>query len=442
MGIASLKERFSMGQIAGALTLAYLAVCILVPKGSSTIVLLAYTLCMGVLGLLAGRDRLRRFFSIPTIVLCVGLVVSLGLMFAFSPYPKANAVRLICYLICLAVVHVIYEDGAPDGLNRWFLRLASLAILVLLIIKFTQPGFFEAHSPFERSNGEDAPLLPSGIDKNGTALFAFMVFCMCFKARYVPGIVLGLLYPLSYFGRQYIMMMGIFILFELLLFIAGRIEKKRDRKLFGHPPVVAKFVAVFLAFVLSFGAMAAFSTYWLNNVSSQGVEEYKTSLNDGSNAMRMLANQVALDRITQDPAFLIYGYDTDIYEALGISQTLSGKNHNVYINGLRLVQPHEEVINTVLKEGVLFSLLYYAGLSAVIAVILRRRNLPIFAALFVGSLVFHSMFSSYTVILLCFAMALARSWKLPSTGAHSRREQPDGVRALRARMTYSWGLWI
>ena len=373
-------------------------------------ILLALIVVLALLSLLfAGgcETPLPRSQLLLLIAIAIAVLVSVGL----SPYSTVMSISMAASVFALFVFFPFGGVEENERLTHAFLWVCTLILALTFVVYVARPDFFEHFGGVYRpGRAAWTPLLYGANDKNRTALFVFLFACLCWKKQFKPGIVLALVYPFLYFGRQYIFMIGIVI----ALWIAYAMIERRK----GPGSVSATMISpmkLFAAFVLATILVGSFSYYWTSEVSSAGVGTYKTTLNDRSNATRMASTVYALERIDSElGSFLFYGYDTDVFDELGISSSDFSAEANYYIGGIyRLVQPHEEVINTLLKEGLIFTILYYLAVSTLLCGIVRsRQDFIILAAFFVGSLFLHQMFTMQNLIMLCIVLKSAPTWNL------------------------------
>jgi hypothetical protein len=146
--------------------------------------------------------------------------------------------------------------------------------------------------------------------------------------------------------------------------------------------------------------MSVFSIFWTTNVVGEKTMQYKQAFNDSSNAIRMFSNVYCINHMLDNAQFILYGYDEDVFEELGISKSEYSMDKTYYINDkYRLVQPHEEVINTLLKEGLLFTLSYYWIVCRILSnVRWNRINISALISYFWGSLVLAAAFRDFRLI--------------------------------------------
>ena len=94
-------------------------------------------------------------------------------------------------------------------------------------------------------------------------------------------------------------------------------------------------------------------------MSNNIVGEYQSSWNDTSNAIRTRSNIYATSLILTEKELMFYGYDDDIKKVLGVED----ENTATLYSGYRLVQPHNLILNLLLKHGVIFTIFYVYLLS-------------------------------------------------------------------------------
>ncbi|MCS4465278.1 hypothetical protein JTT01_20070 [Clostridium botulinum] len=116
------------------------------------------------------------------------------------------------------------------------------------------------------------------------------------------------------------------------------------------------------------------SYIWVYKVAIDGVKEYQQGLNDTSNKMRFVANIYAIDLLKNNKEKLIfYGYDNDFKDIFGIYD-YEIDLHRRFM-GVRLVQPHNSILNINIRSGIIFSLLYFYILSTIIDKLYTKDNL-------------------------------------------------------------------
>ena len=150
------------------------------------------------------------------------------------------------------------------------------------------------------------------------------LFCLLFKSRLI------------------FLSIIIFIVLELIVkkfSNSNKLLKQLDNLIFSN-----SFYFVILSFAISTIFVCFLSFIWVSLFPISSLKEYKSSFNDGSNAIRVRANIYAIDEIINNPQLIYSGYDKHLLEHMNIE---SNPNGNSYM-GLRLVQPHEFFLNIIL----------------------------------------------------------------------------------------------
>ena len=350
-------------------------------------------------------------------VLLLLFIIVLFLILLCSPHSKEQLLKFSIMLLDAYLLLVVLKVKEVLTATRLF-YLSGCGVILFLYACYI---FFPA-LPFFSSLG--GMVLPGVPDSNETGIVIFLFFCIAIKKGWKLGIIIGVLYLGIYFGRQYILMMAITVSAIAIMTFVEYLQKKTKNQVFlkfsfksdGLKEKI-KPSSFFLVFILSTVVVAVFSYYWVSNVANNDVAEYKTSLNDSSNAIRMNSNVFVIEHILSNPDFLVYGYDSDVFDELGIISPEDGEVTEGYlIDGqFRLVQPHNEVLNTLLKEGILFVLVYYALVSLLLSkVVYTKTNRAILIAYFFGSLFFAALFRDFRLIGLLTVLLIEEKTKKPS----------------------------
>lgn len=371
--------------------------------------------------LVARKERYTKGkrFSRLLVFSSISYVFAISIVLIASPYSKSSLLSNALFLATTIVLFTYAEIKEDEKITRAFYVICSIVLTVTYAIFILFPAVFIEMVGPTTSALNYAPLLLGEPDKNWTGVFIFLYLCLSIKKKWYYGIFLGCCYPLLYFGRQYLMMAALlfvclFILKQLKKRQAGNTVKKQEQP---------KPLAYFFVFVVTTVIVIAGSFYWADNVVGENTASYKSTLNDDSNAIRTLSNVYAVKLIASDSSFFIYGYDSDVFVQLGISPDNTSPDENVLIEGLwRLVVPHEEVINMLLKEGALVTLTYYLLVSIVLArVASSRKDYCILVAYFAGSMLLSSMFKDEYLLLLCIVLFVSckqvKSNRVPIIGS-------------------------
>lgn len=377
---------------------------------SSLLLYCVYTLGLCCLLFLEKAHRDNSKSSKQINVLPLVFVTVLLLVLLCSPYSKEQLLKFSIMLFDAYLLLVVFKVKEVLAATRLFYLLGCGVILLFYICYV----FFPIFPLFSSTGGMVLPGVP---DSNETGIVIFLFFCIAIKKRWKLGIIVGILYLGIYFGRQYILMLAITIsAIAIMTFVRYVQNKNPQNRIFSRHSFNKDNSKeeigpswFFLIFILSTVVVIVFSYYWVNNVASNDIDEYKTSLNDSSNAIRMNSNVFVVEHMLSNPDFLVYGYDSDVFDVLGIISSEDGEVTDGYlIDGqFRLVQPHNEVLNTLLKEGVLFVLIYYALVSFLLSKITyTKTNKAILIAYFVGSLIFAALFRDFRLIGLLIVLLI------------------------------------
>ena len=396
----------TMGEIGWTVTVLVLLLGYFTPVSFSTMVLVAWLSVLALFSLVkVAREIPKAFYLLQW--LCVGLLCMAALLLnVFNEYGGGYALRVLIPVAGIYLLVGVLDEKPPKCAESLFYGVSTVGLALLLAIWAAQPTFY-AHMGGVDKSGDLAPLLYGALDKNWTALFVFLYFAYSIKGGKRLGVCLGLAYPLAYLGRQYLMMLAFLLIAVFLLRVRGGRLEHGIGSVLKHP------FALLALFVVGGVGIAVLSYVWVNYVIPTGLVAYKTGLNDGSNAMRMSSINYVLSRIANDVAFLYRGFDQSIFDVLGINTEEMGYGDTYYVMGLyRLVQPHNEVINMLAKEGLLFSLLYYGAVSNVLSRLIESKlDVAVLISFMLGCLFLHQMFTCQTLMLLVFVLASAEKPK-------------------------------
>lgn len=384
----------------------YLLLGFFTPLGFGAVSCLAFTGGVLLLTFLRLCNHEQRPFSLEVLLLLGFLALALVAIVLLSPYSFKTAASYSFFLADAVVLFMFLRAQKSIWAYRVFYVGACIGLTLTFALFVVNPDFFRTFAGITSESSIQGPLLYGAPDKNWTAVFVFLFFVLSVKRKCWYGVLLGCVYPLLYSGRQYILITILFFMFMGLLLL--RRSARADAAL---RPLRAP--TALLLFALSLPLVVSASGFWIDHAVSQGTAGYKESLNDDSNAMRVYANAYAFDEICSSPQFLLFGYDSDTAERLGIVMGSTDPYETLYIDGLyRLVTPHEEVLDTLLREGAVFSLAYYALLSLLISRLVRGRfNVALFGAYFLGSFLLSSMFKQEFLLLFLFVVAASGAWK-------------------------------
>lgn len=146
------------------------------------------------------------------------------------------------------------------------------------------------------------------------------------------------------------------------------------------------------------------SYIWIYFVSSSGYSNYKTSLNDYSNRMRAVANIYGLKLLKENHWFVIGGVGDELTSVIGV-QDPDFDNHPKFME-TRLVQPHNSILNLMLKMGIVPCLMYLFLLSVLLKSVVTYDNYEYFVPYLLNTCFMHSLLDGAFLILWIFLLAI------------------------------------
>jgi hypothetical protein len=217
-----------------------------------------------------------------------------------------------------------------------------------------------------------------GWDKNFTGVILFLFFAFCYKQNYLFGVILAIAPAIFLDSRGYILMLVLFFLIKLL---KGPLFKVLN---------IFKLIKMYKVFLLMIIFICSFSFFWIKFVAPDTyVQE---GINDTSNKMRFGANLKAMDLIKENNFLMFYGFDNDIKKVLGIDSP-NGEEHTRYY-GVRLVQTHNSLLLTMVKTGLLFSILYFLIVSKILDKYYLKENIEYIFPYLASSMIMHSLLNT------------------------------------------------
>lgn len=400
---------------------------------STVYLYVTYTALMVMLALLHlnGSEETSRVGNVKLNGAVLGLCFSILVILAFSPYSKEQLVKFCLLLMDVYILVAVLKVNEMESATKVFYWASMVVVAGTFVMYLVSPAFFSSiEGAFQGLFY--SPVFFGVPDNNDTAVAMFLLVCLAYKKGWKTGLILGSIYPFLYFGRQYILMCLIVVAPSLLAMLKLRKASwLRDQKI--DEKLTAKFF--YCVFAVSTIVIIGFSYFWVNVIVEDGTSSYKESLNDSSNAIRMNSNVYCFELMTRTPDFLFYGYDSDVFDELGISSTDYSSTANYLISGrYRLVQPHEEVLNLVLKEGLLFAIFYYFIVAHLLSKIKwGEKGKAILVAFFIGSLFLSGFFRDFRLLafvmiglsseipLRSFAIGITRNRKRTATSGQVAR---------------------
>lgn len=233
---------------------------------------------------------------------------------------------------------------------------------------------------------------PSIGDKNFTAVAIFLLLCYSIKNNFKTGIIISIIYTLMLKSRLIYLVILIYIGINYL------INSKKKNK--NQPKVVTPF-KIFLIFIIGTLATIGLSYYITYKIPKYKITNYRESIIDISNAIRFRSNVFAIEHIKNNKKILLIGYDNNLLKILGISNDI---NTTRYL-GYAIVQPHNYMINSFLKLGVVFTLIYTYCISVLISKHWTNENIPIIISYIIINMFMHSLLSTNFLIFFMFVLA-------------------------------------
>jgi len=375
----------------------------------------------------------------------------------FTPIEYKMTVKLMYFLIIpmigialKSIIDITKEsDLAHNASNRIFFQLLSCTVGVLLIIALHSTkhvvvvirylsvvllllfvyDFHYTHNPIRKQvvneifyftflagiainmilfgKNSDAVFFPGIGDKNITGVFVFLFFCYCWHYKRIMGICVCLIFILFMSGSR--SLYGMMLLFFMVKYFRPLLIKISSLKLFKWRLSLKSSVHLLLLFLFTMGL----SFYWINNIATAPLDAYREGFNDASNKMRFGANLYGLHKITEKEGILFIGYGDTLKEEWGIEEETPYSEHTRYL-GVRLVQPHNCVLNLVLRLGLLPGILYLIFLGRLLDHLRCNRNLEYYLPLLINGCFMHSLFSGPFLVFWAFLLYITKYDPQPS----------------------------
>lgn len=312
-------------------------------------------------------------------VVYAGLTALVMLTVMTSPYGWTYT--LVAYSFAIATAWH-FTRNAPTNRALASPRVESaLSMIAAAVIAFQVLEALGTGEPF---------VLWSSWDGNFTGMVILLYLMWSIKLRNGLGVIAALSTVLVNESR-------LFIGLTLLLFAMRGLKHALPKGWSARRGTVAGIMGVMI--VLS----VPFSTYWVDVVGANGVAAYRTSINDTSNRMRFAANLAGIDRLKEDPALLLVGYDAQIKEELGVVDVDEGRASQM--RGDRAVVPHHAFFNLALRSGVLFAVLYFLAVGRVVDQYFTKENFEYVVAYLMGSMIMHSLLVGSILVLWVAVLA-------------------------------------
>lgn len=359
----------------------------------------------------SGIERIEDF-------LLIGIIVFLLAVYGSSEkltIPKIVSRTLIIMILCWGVSLFCAKYNQIYSILRF-----AFLILIFLIIANDKDEYIKNQKTgnwfyyvllllvvynIYRSYSRDITFDSIG-DRNYTGVLIFFFFLYSNKAKHLCGLIISLAYALFLTeGRAYLVVVALFYLIMLFQKLSGVIGKQFKRSQFR-----ISFRALFL---IGFIGTAIFSFLWVFYISAGGTGEYHSGINDTSNRLRFVSNINGFDMLRKPKNTLFWGYGNYLKEHLGID-TQSGAMTTYYL-GVRLEQPHNSILNFVLRAGIIPGFLYFNLLAALFEKINRKDNCPYLYPYMLNGMIMHSLFEGVWLIFWLVILLMPNSegkWRI------------------------------
>ena len=359
----------------------YLNICSLIYAG---IVLLCFILNF--------KTAVGRKITKSNLRILIFLALSILIILISSKYSVFNTLMVFSFAIIAYVEFGSYEIKISElKYQNYFDILVSVGIFIYWIIGSVQN--ITDFSVF---------ILPSTWDKNYTGITIFLLLVYFYKRRFLFGLISCIPYIFTLNSRLLQLSVCLMFIFTFgLNFLIKHGIIKENSKLFS-----VKAIHIFFTLIITTVVMILLSVIWTTKVSNNIVGEYQSSWNDTSNAIRTRSNIYATSLILTEKELMFYGYDDDIKKVLGVED----ENTATLYSGYRLVQPHNLILNLLLKHGVIFTIFYVYLLSKMMALYWNKDNIPFLITYLISNMIMHSLLST-TYLLFFFFVICSRSKK-------------------------------
>lgn len=278
-------------------------------------------------------------------------------------------IYMLMYFSVLVVIYLldynhIYKFISTRGKIDIFYIIIALIITISMaysLINKTSPNFIDE-------------------DENFTGIFIFLFFMYSNKKKRFFGILLGILYGLILTrSRSYYLLITLFY------------SIKFTKYFFNKAIHITKTNHIFYFLLITFVATIILSYIWVFIVAPLGQVEYRAGLNDRSNLIRFVANIKFCDLIRQPNHLLFGGYGKGLREFLQVDEFATASTK--FYLGARLVQPHNSIINLMLRIGIIPAITYLVIMSKFISNHMSKENYEYIYPYIINAMFMHSLFT-------------------------------------------------
>lgn len=324
-------------------------------------------------------------------ILCIGLllIVLLPIIFILSDNGINNTLIVFVTLIISYLNFYDYNYNSVKQIDK-IDRVINIIITLRLIFNFIM-------SLMNSNSLINGLVLSSSIDKNYTGVIIFLFFNWSLKRKNWCGVIICLMYSLIIQSRLLVIAIILMTILNLLFRIIEKSKFNIPRK-FLNRLLDLKTFGIFNLTIIFTLIITIFSYVMVKFVNIDSISDYQESLNDKSNAIRVRANIYAIEDIKENPSLILIGYDNNIRNVLGVTD-----NSTFYL-GLRLVQPHNYLLNFFLRYGIILSLIYNIVLCNILSKVWNRENLPFILTYLFMNMFMHSLLSTKYLVLFLYVL--------------------------------------
>lgn len=379
----NLKKHKSINMF-GTIIIMAIAVCLEIcfftelPKNSVGVMSLVVLLVLiFVLNFMKEKYRLQLSRKNSILLLCCICLVMLGYI-----YNKTNIVLITTHLMIGWFIVYTYDFGW-NKVDKCVVRKICNIFYVVFLLSVIYCMIIN-HS---YDSGGNLYFIPLG-DQNWTGVLVFLFFCFSWQFKRIIGVLICSYYIIFISDSR-----------GLLLMISAFFICKMFKKYIKYLISIKIFNKMYKIHFISTISVVILSFYWVISVIVGGVNEYREGLNDGSNKVRFVSNIYAINDLYETPKLLFVGYDSELKKQWGIIDDV--QDTTARVDGTRLVQPHNGVINLFVTLGVLPAVLYIYMFSSVLDKVKNDNNIELIFPYVVDAAFLH-MYSIYWVMLWLF----------------------------------------
>lgn len=313
-------------------------------------------------------------------------------------FSRYNQLYTVGTFVCLYLLNLLFANKTFNVLNSIKIDVFYYLLLALLAL-----ALYRSYK-----SGETHVTTLMG-DQNYTGILVFCIFLYSNKKKYISGILIAFLYFFIFSdSRSFFALLILFYLFKLEIF------KRPAQYFFDRKNSVIKLFAISLVFVV------LLSFVWVFTISDAGFDDYKVSFNDSSNRTRFLSILNGLQMLGNPEETFFWGYGGNLLETMGIYDR-EFNSHPTFME-LRVVQPHNSIVNLLVRMGVVPTVCYFVLLSKLLTPLLTKENIPYFVPFFINAMFMHTLFSfQWLVFLTIILMIPEKKFKLKKYGERKEK---------------------